>query len=80
MDVQTLINRIHARLKATGKSKAQFARELNAYLATPRGDTIGCRITVYRWFSLKNQPRPEVLLAMQEWERENQTKKANKTK
>lgn len=78
MDVQTLIKRIAARLNAMGKSKAEFARELNAYLPTPRGDTIGCRITVYRWFSFKNQPRPEVLLAMQEWERA-QTK-ANKTK
>lgn len=71
MEHRDLVIKITALLKAQGKSKAEFGRELNRYLREKRSDSAGSRISVYRWLLQTHKPRPEVRRAMSSWYRDN---------
>ena len=73
MPYETLILKIKALLHATGKSKAQFSRELNQYLETKRPEAKASYVVTNRWLD-GSKPRPKTQIAMLNWYRANTPK------
>jgi len=74
LDRAFILHYVEAVLLAQRKSKAQFLRELNAYLKKKMPESPASYITAYRWFQGKHNPRSHTLLAIQQW-LEKQTNK-----